>query len=138
MRISSRAIIIENGKVLTMFRKKTNNGIVKEYYVIPGGGQEKGETLEETAIRELKEEMDVDIQILGYLGQSVWQDTTSNFFHCKIVSGTPHLSGEEVDRMSDDNYYEPRFIDLSKLNQIDVIGTEFIEKANKKEYIKMR
>ena len=46
-RISSRAIIIEDGKLLTMFRRKTKkDGSVKEYYVIPGGGLEENETLE--------------------------------------------------------------------------------------------
>ena len=34
MRISSRAVIIEDGKVLTMFRRKIKEGKTKEYYVI--------------------------------------------------------------------------------------------------------
>ena len=39
-RVSSRAIIIENDKILVMFRRKIKEGKVKEYYVIPGGGKE--------------------------------------------------------------------------------------------------
>ena len=63
-RVSARAIIIENNEVLTMFRrKKKDNGEYKEYYVIPGGGTEENETLEETCIRELKEEYNVDTLI---------------------------------------------------------------------------
>ena len=45
-RISSRAIIIEDNKLLVMFIRKIKNGIKKEYYVIHGGGLEEGETLE--------------------------------------------------------------------------------------------
>lgn len=138
MRISSRAVIIENDKVLTMFRRKTKDGITKEYYVIPGGGQEGNETLEENVIRELKEEMNVDIKVLGYLGKSIWEDTTSNFFHCEITHGVPQLGGEELERMKEDNYYEPRFVPLSSLSEINIIGTEFIEKAIKKDYCKSR
>lgn len=138
MRISSRAVIIQDGKVLTMFRRKIKDGKVKEYYVIPGGGQDEGETLEETVIRELKEEMNVDIKVLGYLGQEIWQESTSNFFHCEIVKGTPMLGGEELERMKEENYYEPRFISLDSLKAIDVVGIEFIQKAAKKEYIKSR
>lgn len=138
MRISSRAVIVQDNKVLTMFRRKIKDGEVKEYYVIPGGGQDEGETLEETVIRELKEEMNVDIKVLGYLGKSIWEDTTSNFFHCKIVKGTPQLGGEELERMKEDNYYEPRFVDVSSLDKINIIGTEFINKAINKEYIKTK
>ena len=69
MRIGARAVIIENGKVLTMFRRRIKNGEVREYYVIPGGGQDAGETLEDTVKRELQEEMNVNIEVLTYLGQ---------------------------------------------------------------------
>lgn len=42
MRTSARAVIVENGKLLTMFRHKEKEGKVKEYYVIPGGGRDEG------------------------------------------------------------------------------------------------
>lgn len=46
-RVSSRGIIIEDNYVYVMFRRKINDdGTIKEYYVIPGGGIEEGETLE--------------------------------------------------------------------------------------------
>lgn len=138
MRISSRAVIIQNNKVLTMFRRKIKDNKIIEYYVIPGGGQDENETLEQTVIRELKEEMNVDIKILGYLGNSIWEETNSNFFHCEIVNGTPQLGGEELERMKKENYYEPMFVDLSSLDEINIIGTEFINKAVKREYINKR
>lgn len=65
-RISARAIIIENGKLFTMFRRKLkSDGTIVEYYAIPGGGKEENETLEQTIIREIKEELGIDIEILG-------------------------------------------------------------------------
>ena len=58
MRVSSRAIIIENGKVLTMFRRKIKDGIVKEYdfntlqnYVQTGQLPNNNSGEEEPAIR---------------------------------------------------------------------------------------
>ena len=134
MRVSSRAVIIEDGKVLTMFRRKVKDGNAIEYYVIPGGGVEEGETLEETVLRELKEEMNVDIKILGYLGKEEKEETTGHFYHCEILSGEPHLSGPELERNSEINYYEPRFVDIEELKNLDFIGMEFVNKALNKDY----
>ncbi len=54
-RVSSRRIIIENDYVYLMFRRRIKeNGEKKEYYVIPGGGVNENETLEDNVIRELK------------------------------------------------------------------------------------
>jgi len=134
MRVSSRAIIIRDGKLLTMFRHKEKNNMIHEYYVIPGGGLEYGETLEENVVRELNEEMGVDIKILGYLGCSIDENNEQHYFHCEIVNGEPKLGGEELDRMSNENYYEPMFISLDDLNSIDIFGLEFVEKAKNKNY----
>lgn len=47
-RVSSRGIIIDNDTVYAMFRRKIkDDGTIKEYYVIPGGGINENETLEE-------------------------------------------------------------------------------------------
>ena len=137
MRVSARAIIIENGNVLTMFRRKIKEGNKTEYYVIPGGGQDQGETLEETVVRELKEELNVDIQILGYVGSQEYQDTRSHFFHCKIVKGKPTLGGEELERMTQENYYEPRFVLAKDAEALQVAGYEFVALAQKKQYISL-
>ena len=51
-------------------------------------------------------------------------------------SGTPHLGGEELDKQSPENYYEPRFVNLDDLDKIDIIGTEFINIAAQEEYSK--
>ena len=128
-RISSRAIIIQDNKVLLMFRRKKTDGVTKEYYVVPGGGTEEGETLEETVKRELKEELNIDIEIIEYLGQVEYNDTIGNYYYCKIVNGTPQLGGEELDRMSEDNYYDPRWIDINDLEDLDLSAIDLIKKA---------
>ena len=45
--------------------RKIKEGKTEEYYVLPGGGLEGNETPEENVTRELKEELTVDIEILG-------------------------------------------------------------------------
>lgn len=127
-RVSSRAIIIEDGKLLAMFRRKIKeDGSVKEYYVIPGGGLEENETLEENVIRELKEEFNVDIEIVKFLSTEEYEDTIANYFLCKIINGTPKLGGEELDRMTPENYYEIRYIDLKKIDNYDINAKDIIK-----------
>ncbi len=127
-RVSSRAIIIEDNKLLTMFRRKVKkDGSVKEYYVIPGGGLEENETLEENVIRELKEEFNVDIEIVKFLSTEEYEDTIANYFLCKIVNGTPKLGGEELERMTSENYYEIRYIDLKDIDNYDINAKDIIK-----------
>lgn len=135
-RVSARAIIIEGNEVLTMFRrKKKDDGSYKEYYVIPGGGVEENETLEQTCIRELKEEYTVDIKILGYLGSDERDTTIGHFFHAEIVKGEPKLGGVESERNNLDNFYEIRKVGLDKIDEIDIDAKDFIRKASNFEYI---
>ena len=133
-RISSRAIIIEKDSLLTLFRRKIKEGKIKEYYVIPGGGKENNETLEENVKRELKEEFSIDIEILGYLGKEEHEETIEYYFHCKIIDGIPKLGGEELERMTEENYYEIRKIKIKDLDKYDINAKDKVEMAIKKEY----
>ena len=133
-RVSSRAIIIENDKILVMFRRKIKEGNVKEYYVIPGGGKEENETLEENVKRELFEEMNIKIGILGYLGKYESENTVEHYFHCNIIKGVPRLGGEEKERMTKDNYYEIRFEKLDDLKKLELVAEEKVYMALKGIY----
>ena len=59
MRNRSMAIVVRNGEILV--EKTFFQG--RYFYTIPGGGIEEGETPEEAAIRELKEECGLDGKI---------------------------------------------------------------------------
>ena len=134
-RIGARAIIITDNKVLVMFRRKRKEtGEIREYYVTPGGGVEENETLEETVIRELKEEFSVDVKIIGYLGKDEDDKTINHFFHCEIINGTPKLGGEELDRMNEDNYYEVREVPIEDIDSIDLVAKDKIVSALNKDY----
>ena len=65
MRNRAGGMLIEDGKILLMHRIKNVDGETREYYVVPGGGIEEGETLEEATKRELKEEMGIDVELLS-------------------------------------------------------------------------
>lgn len=57
------AIIVKDEKILLM--RRNNKGL--KYYTFIGGGMEEGETPEEAAIREAKEEVSLDVKINQYL-----------------------------------------------------------------------
>ena len=134
-RVSSRGIIIENNYVYLMFRRRIKeNGEMKEYYVIPGGGINENETLEENVRREVKEEFSVDVKINGYIGKDESEETIANFFSCSIISGTPKLGGEELDRCTESNFYEVRKVKIEDLDKIDVMGKDMIINAFNKVY----
>ncbi len=62
-------LINDNNKILIAKRKKEKN--LGGYWEFPGGKVEKGEIPEESLIRELKEEMHVDIKINRYFSSNV-------------------------------------------------------------------
>ena len=137
-RISVRGIVIEYDEVYTIFRRRVNDDrTFKEYYVIPGGGLEKGEILEETLRRELKEELSIDVDIIGYLGFDENDTSIAHFFKCRILNGIPTLGGEELKRCSKENYYEVRKANVHCLNSIDIFAKDMIMKAYNNEFIKL-
>lgn len=86
-------------------------------------------------IRELKEEFSVDVKINGYLGKYENEDTIENYFSCSIINGTPKLGGEELDRCTENNYYEIRKIKIEDLDKIDVLRKDLIINANNNIYV---
>jgi ADP-ribose pyrophosphatase YjhB (NUDIX family) len=59
IRTAARGIIIQDGKLLVLIR----SGVQGEFYVLPGGGQEHGESIHETLLREVREEVSLAVAI---------------------------------------------------------------------------
>ncbi len=126
-RISSRAIVTYQNKLVVLFRrKKLKDGTYIEYYSLPGGGLEDNETLEENIIREVKEELTLDIKINKYLGVIEDSKSIQHFFYASIIKGIPTLSGEELDRKNNDNYYEVALLDIDNLENTDIYYKDII------------
>jgi ADP-ribose pyrophosphatase YjhB (NUDIX family) len=52
----------DQGRILMI--RRTDNDL----YAIPGGGQEIGETITQTVVREVKEETGIDVEVTGLIG----------------------------------------------------------------------
>jgi 8-oxo-dGTP diphosphatase len=64
-RLTSGVLVVHDGKYLLAERNKENyNG----YWIIPGGGVQFGETIQEAALREIKEETNLDVELIKLIG----------------------------------------------------------------------
>ncbi len=61
-RLAARAIIVKEGKLLCL-RQKAYRGYTSDYWCVPGGGIDDGESLTDALSRELIEELGVKPQI---------------------------------------------------------------------------
>jgi mutator protein MutT len=85
------AIIVDQGKLL--IAQRLNKGHLAGYWEFPGGKVHEGETWPQCLVRELQEELQIQIEV----GKSVWQAThvdpqrtiELNFFSCRWISGEP-------------------------------------------------
>lgn len=114
----SRVIIIKDKKVLLIRRHKNGD----HYYALPGGTVEKNETIEETAIREIKEETNLDIA----LGKKIFESSTGQqsyhyYFLAKSFKGDIKLGGPEIERQSKNNQYNLEWVSVEKLDKIDLL-----------------
>jgi 8-oxo-dGTP diphosphatase len=83
-----RAIIIKDDKLLTIKRTKSND----EYWVLPGGGIEPGETPEQALVREVKEETGLECVAGEYVANYPYKtdrvDHDVAFYRATVVGGT--------------------------------------------------
>lgn len=107
------AAIIKNGegKILITQRnlKKSQGGL----WEFPGGKIEKGETREEAIIREIKEELTIEINVESYLGEKVFEYPEKSInliaLNCRVKSGNIYLTEHE----------EARWVEKAELNSFE-------------------
>ena len=100
-------VILKRNSILLLHRIK------KDWYELPGGKIDGNETPEETAKRELREELSCDVQILKTLGSKDFTEDGRNFSYtwilAKIADGqSPQIGEPEV-------FNNFKFIPLGKL-----------------------
>jgi len=117
--IRASAIIIWNNKILLIHRKKEG----KEYWVFPGGGIEEGETGEETILREIEEETGLTGKNarLAFLDLHPWDKKEHPFYFVEVKGGKVKLGGPEVERNSENNWYNPEWVSLATVNNLNLL-----------------
>ncbi len=112
MRTSAKALIIRDGKMAAI--KISSGG--EEWYIMPGGGQETEETLEEAVRREVAEELGINIQC-GELLFVVEGVHGEDFHRVDLVFSCEYLSDIESPELhGDTNQVGIEWLDIAALN----------------------
>lgn len=108
MNKAARVIVEKDEYIILIKRKKKISGSIKEYLVIPGGTLNENETFEEAAVREIKEELNVDIVLEGMFYEEYNEELEKQekYFFSKIIKGKIATGkGKEFQNQNIDNTY---------------------------------
>jgi 8-oxo-dGTP diphosphatase len=139
-RVKACGICMHDNKILLIHRiNLAREDGVKEYYVIPGGGVEEGEKVEDTVVREMKEETDVTVTVdtLFYELEDYNQKGGLEKYYgylCRYVSGEAKLreDSEEAQEMKEGvHFYKPVWVDLTEIKNITLYPTPLKDKLIK-------
>lgn len=121
------AIIQYKDGLIVIKRIKFNNGSKEEYYTIPGGGQEEGESIEEATLREIREELGIEVELTDKCYEIESQGRKQYFFVAKYKSGKfGSGTGEEMTNTNYEKYgmYIPEIIPLDEIKHIRLLPKE--------------
>jgi len=117
MRKSQRAgVAIKKGEKLLLIKRKKDNST---YYILPGGGVESGETPKQTAIREIKEELSIDVIIDKKIAKFEHRGNTEFYFLSANFSGEIKLIGDGVSNSNINDVKE--WILIKDLHEINLL-----------------
>lgn len=121
------AAIIPYGNSIILMRRERGYGKNKQiYYTIPGGGREDGERIDQTTIREMKEELGITIEVVELMYKLDTIKRMQYIFLGKYVSGKLGTgTGEEFQDVDYNKYgkYIPEVVTLEKLKRIKLVPT---------------
>ena len=85
------AVIEQDGRYLITQRGQESH--LAGLWEFPGGKRKSGESLEECLMREIKEELDLQVEVGDKLDQEIYayeeREVMLHFFRCRIIAGTP-------------------------------------------------
>ena len=130
-RIRVAGILRKEDKLLFVKHKKNE----REYYLLPGGGVDYGESFETALKREFLEEVNINIDVKNmlFISEAIAPDSSRHivnvFFEVEYISGELKLADEEI-------LAGVEYISVDKLEEYTIfpnIKKELIESSKSKE-----
>lgn len=89
-RIRAAGILIKEGKILLIRHQKNDD----TYWLLPGGGVDYGETMEESLKREFLEECNIDVEVkeMIFVSQGIAPNKSRHIVHMNFV--VEYINGE--------------------------------------------
>jgi len=118
MRTNKRvsALVVRENKLLLIHRFKNGD----EYWVIPGGGAEEGESLEDALKREVLEETGLKLVDHKLLGSDEGEEHIHYFYQCELTPGEPKIGGPELKDSSENNVYILEWILVKNIANLNI------------------
>lgn len=110
-KVGSSNIFVDEQRRLLLMKRSDNGNIFPGYWGLIGGFVDAGETPQEAAVREAKEEVGVEIEVLKFVGRYYntphpnYKNVIGLPHYSKIISGTPHPAQRE--ECSDVRWFSP-------------------------------
>lgn len=115
-------MLVERNRVALIRRVRDG----RTYYLFPGGGVEPGETPEEAAAREAREELGVEVEVGPLVFEDSYAGTHFVYFDARIVGGEfgTGLWPDHAERSAEESRragtYEAVWVPLDRLRALDV------------------
>jgi ADP-ribose pyrophosphatase YjhB (NUDIX family) len=124
IRNSVRALIVRKDQVLLLHKRKRDDD---SRYALPGGGQDRGETLHECLLRECCEEIAAKVSIVGLAHVAnafkpldakmvSFRQQVEFIFHCEVPKNYKPRQGHRPDK----NQVGVEWVSLRRLDEIDL------------------
>ncbi len=106
-RLAAGCVIVKNNSILLIHR------IDKDWWEVPGGKAEEGESLEETAVREAWEEIHAKVKIVRKLGKTSFNNFQFDLDYTWFLAELDKDSNPDINEPH--NYDDIRYIPINEL-----------------------
>ncbi len=118
-------ILLQDDKIALIERHRAG----QHYFTFPGGHVEPGETPEQAAVRETKEELGLDVSIQRLLAEIWWHDKPQYYYLVEVAGGEFGTgTGEEMHNpQPEKGSYRPVWMPVQDLLDLPVLPQSLAE-----------